>query len=158
MGSSILKANTMRALLFLALVLVACEARRHGHKGGKQLMGLIKVCELQTFCGANQFGPFVVPKGDTECRDLERMSKREAMEALDSDEDYECANGTLDVCVVCVNEDEDKTIVKSEERNPEIECEDDWRPRKPFCDEEEDSDREEGVRERERDRDGEGED
>merc|ERR1711963_946181 len=118
MGSSILKANTMRALLFLALVLVACEARRHGHKGGKQLMGLIKVCELQTFCGANQFGPFVVPKGDTECRDLERMSKREAMEALDS--------------------------------------EDDWRPRKPFCDEEEDSDREEGVRERERDRDGEG--
>ena len=45
----------------------------------------------------------------------------------------------MDICALCFNAT--KTIVKVEERNANISCEQDWRPKGPRCDElEEDND------------------
>ena len=70
---------------------MACEAKRH-HKGpkGKGLISLIKVCELQDICDDDQYGPWIVEKGNRKsCEELEGLNKREAFAEMDR---YHCSN------------------------------------------------------------------
>ena len=81
----------MNIFIILALALLACEAKRH-HRGpkGNGLISLIKVCELQNICDEDQYGPWIVEKGNLKsCKELEGLRKREAFSEMDK---YNCSN------------------------------------------------------------------
>ena len=41
--------------------------------------------------------------------------------------------GSLDICALCF--DDTKKVVKAEAKTADLKCENDWRPKKPYCDE-----------------------
>ena len=81
----------MKIFFMLTAALMACEARKH-HKGpkGKGMVSLIKVCELQDICDEDQYGPWIIEKGNRKsCDELEGMNKRDAFSGMDK---YQCNN------------------------------------------------------------------
>ena len=141
----------MRALHLLTLVVLlwACQARRGGGKkhhkfGGKELKPLHRVCQLNQFCDEGQFGPWIFEKGDATCADFQGANKKDDIweEVFDkmNEGPQNCTQGTLNICALCF--DDAFEVAKTSEFEAEIECEVDWRPKKP-CREESDEDDEE---------------
>ena len=101
----------MRALHLLAFValFLACQAqrgrgggRRGGKKfGGKELKPLHRVCQLNEFCDAGQFGPWIFEKGDTACADFEGANKKDEIweDVFDGNEGPKnCTRVSLIIC------------------------------------------------------------
>merc|ERR1712012_1324773 len=130
--------RALHLLAFAALVL-ACQAKRGGKFGGKELKPLHRVCRLNEFCDAGQFGPWIFEKGDTDCADFEGKSKKDDIleDVFDGreDEDKNCTAGTMNICALCF--DSSFEVAKAGEYQAVVGCEADWRPRKP-CEEDED--------------------
>jgi len=145
----------MRALHLLTLValVLACQARRGGGKkhhkfGGKDLKPLHRVCQLNQFCDEGQFGPWIFEKGENTCADFQGANKKDDIwqDVKKSEGPQNCTQGTLNICALCFDQDSFQ-ITQASEFQAEIECEVDWRPRKP-CREDSDEEVDDGGRTR----------
>jgi len=145
----------MRALHLLTLVALvsACQARRGGGKkhhkfGGKDLKPLHRVCQLNQFCDEGQFGPWIFEKGENTCADFQGANKKDDIwqDVKKSEGPQNCTQGTLNICALCFDQ-ESFQITQASEFQAEIECEVDWRPRKP-CREDSDEEVDDGGRTR----------
>merc|ERR1711860_405279 len=96
------------------------------------------------FCDEGQFGPWIFEKGDATCADFQGANKKDDIweEVFDkmNEGPQNCTQGTLNICALCF--DDAFEVAQASEFQADIECEVDWRPKKPCREESEDDDEE----------------